>query len=195
MVNTRRLWSVSLATLVLAVTAVTSADSNQKAFEKDWAGRRVVAKQPLYSLVYNERGLVGPTRAGRRTGLTVVTPFAGTYFQFDGRRHVDDVVEHDVNNIVKSVSIAYRKDHPFDDGGIQEIEPVMLTLYDAGVELRVRAARVERNAVRLTLVLAAGDDEEVATSLTVQWPAPLSKSFSERGNIEDLIQRFLIVHK
>ena len=54
-----------------------------------WAGRRVVAKQPLYSLVYNERGLVGPTRAGRRSGLTVVTPFAGTYVQFDGRRQVE----------------------------------------------------------------------------------------------------------
>jgi hypothetical protein len=192
MVSRRHVWSVNLAVLVLAATAVASADSNQKEFEKRWTGRGVVVRRPLYSLVYNEAGLAGGIHAGR-SGLTVVTPFAGTYFQFDGRHKVDDVVEHDVQQLFKSVSVAYRKDKLLGEGFIQKIDPVMLTLYDAGVALRVNAVRVDRDFVRLTLVQAAGDDEDVATSLTVKWPAPLSKSFSERGNIEAIIQQYLTV--
>jgi hypothetical protein len=192
--DSRRRLSFVTAALVLAATAATSAGSNQKEFEKHWAGRRVVVKHPLYSLVYNESGVAGSIRVGR-AGLTVATPSAGTYFQFDGRHHVDDIVEHDVQQIVRSVEMAYRKDKLLGEGYIQKIEPVHLTLYDAGVALRVSSARVERDAVRLTLVLSANDDEEVVTSLTVKWPAPLSKSFSERGNVEDLIQQFLIVRE
>lgn len=187
MASRRYVWSASMTLLVLAATAVTSAGSNQKEFEKRWAGRSVVVRRPLYSLVYNEAGLAGGIHAGR-SGLTVVTPFAGTYFQFDGRHKVDDVVEHDVQQLFKSVSVAYRKDKLLGEGWTQKIDPVMLTLYDAGVALKVNAVRIERDAVRLALVQAAGDDKDVATSLTVKWPAPLSKSFSERGNIEDLIQ-------
>jgi hypothetical protein len=190
----RRRWCISIAALVFAATAVTSAGSNQKEFEKRWAGRRAVVKRPLYSLVYNESGVGGSIHVGR-AGLTVITPFAGTYFQFDGRHHVDDIVEHDLQQIVKSVEMAYRKDKLLGEGYIQKIEPVNLTLYDAGVALRVGSARVERDAVRLTIELAASDDDEVVTSLTVKWPAPLSKSFSERRNVEDLIQQFLIVRE
>jgi hypothetical protein len=59
------------------------------------------------------------------------------------------------------------------------------------MELTVRAARVTRETVRIELSLAA--DDETVTSLTVQWPVPLSKSFAERGNVESLIQQFLTV--
>jgi hypothetical protein len=52
-------------------------------------------------------------------------------------------------------------------------------------------ARVERDVVRLELVKTAGTDDEGVTSLTVKWPLILSKSFSERGNVEDLIQQYL----
>lgn len=194
MISRRRMLSVGVAALVLAAAAVAWAANNQKEFEKRWTGRHVVVKRPLYSLVYNESGLGGSVSAGR-AGLTVVTPSAGTYFQFDGRHKVDDIVAHDVQQIAQSVQVAYRKDKLLGEGYIQKIEPVHLTLYDAGVALRVSSARVERDAVRLTLVLSANDDEEVVTSLTVKWPAPLSKSFSERGNVEDLIQQFLIVRE
>ncbi len=181
--------------MMLAGTAVTSADSNQKTFEKRWTGRRVMVKRPLYSLVYNERGLGGSLHSGRSTGLTVATPFAGTYFQFDGRHKVDDIVEQDVQQIARSVTVAYRKTRLLDEGITQQIEPLTLTLYDVGIELMVTAARVERDTVRLTLVQPGGDEDENATSLTVKWPVPLSKSFSERGNVEGLIQQFLTVHE
>jgi hypothetical protein len=188
--STRRWWSTSVVALVLAATTIMSADTNQKAFAKNWVGRRVVAKRPLYSLVYKERGLRGSIRTGR-DGLTVVTPFAGTYFKFDGRHRVDDVVEHDVQKISEAVTRAYVKDNLINEGWNQQIEPVMLTRYDSGVELVVRAAQVNRDTIRLTLSLPADGDDDVATALTVQWPAPLSKSFSERGAVEDLIQEFL----
>jgi hypothetical protein len=50
---------------------------------------------------------------------------------------------------------------------------------------------VNRDTVRLKLSLPADGDDDVATLLTVQWPLPLSKTFSERGEVEDLIQQFL----
>jgi hypothetical protein len=93
------------------------------------------------------------------------------------------------------VQVAYRKEKLLGEGWTQKIDPVLLTFYDSGVALKVSTARVERDAVRLTFVLASGDDDDVATSLTVKWPAPLSKSFSERGNIEELIQQFLTVRE
>ena len=190
--STRRVWSASVVALVLAATTIMSADTNQKAFTKTWVGRRVVVKRLLYSLVYKERSLRGSIHSSR-DGLTVVTPFAGTYFQFDGRHRVDDVMEHDVQKIAGSVTRAYIKDNLIGEGFIQEIEPVTLARYDRGVELVVRAAQVNRDTVRLKLSLPADGDDDAATGLTVQWPSPLSKSFSERGNVEDLIQQFLML--
>jgi hypothetical protein len=176
--------------LVVAATTIASAQRNQKTFEKHWAGRRVVVQQPLYSLVYKERTLRGSIRAGR-DGLTVVTPFAGTYFRFDGRHRVDDVMEHDVQKVAAAVRHAYVTENLIGDQTIQKIDPVMVARYDSGVELVVRSARVNRDTVLLKLSLPADGDDDVATGLTVQWPVPLSKTFSERSEVEDLIQQFL----
>jgi hypothetical protein len=187
---TRSVWSASVVMLVLAATTLTSAENNQKTFENNWAGRRVVVKRPLYSLVYKERTLRGSIRAGR-DGLTVVTPFAGTYFRFDGRHRVDDVMEHDVQRVAQAVKQAYVKENLIGDQSIQKIDPVMLARYDSGVELVVRSARVNRDTVLLKLSLPADGDDDIATGLTVQWPLPLSKTFTERGEVEDLIQQFL----
>jgi hypothetical protein len=44
-------------------------------------------------------------------------------------------------------------------------------------------------------VRTAGTDDEGVTSLTVKWPLILSKSFSERRNVEDLIQQFLTLRE
>jgi hypothetical protein len=187
---THRAWSAGVVMLMLAATSLTSAESNQKAFEKNWVGRRVVVKRTLYSLVYKERTLRGSIRAGR-DGLTVVTPFAGTYFQFDGRSRVDAVMEHDVQKIAPSVSRAYVKDKLLGEGTSQQIEPVTLARYDRGSELVVSGAEVNRETVRLKLSLPDDGDDDVATGLTVQWPLPLSKTFSERSEVEDLIQQFL----
>ena len=195
MITTRRVWSaspVALIALVVAAAAVASTDTNQKVFEKQWTGRRVLLKQTLYSLVYHERGRGGEPHLGR-SGLMVVTPFTGSYFQFDGRRHVDDVVEHDLQKMINSVRTAYRKDRVLDEGWVQDIDPVLVERYEPGGELLVRVARVERDVVRLELVKTAGD--EGVTSLTVKWPLILSKSFSERGNVEDLIQQFLALRE
>jgi hypothetical protein len=189
--STRRAWKASVLALVAAATTVTSAaDTGQKLFEKQWTGRHVIVTRMLYSLVYNERGRTGSVRLGR-SGLIVVTPFAGTYFQFDGRRRVDDVVEHDVQKVADAVTVAYRKDRFLGEGWVQEIEPVLLEHYDPGIELLVKTAVVERDVVRLELIRPGIGEDEAMTSLTVKWPLILSKSFSERGNVEALIRQYL----
>jgi hypothetical protein len=192
--RTRDASSVGVAALVLVATVIVSAESKQKAFETSWVGRHVVLKQPLYSLVYKER----TSRASialKRDGLTVVTPFTGIHFQFDGRRRVDDVTAHDVQKIAEAVKLAYVKDQLLDEGAVQVIDPVMLTRYDRGTELVVRAARVNLETVRIEFSLTTGDDNDLATSLTVQWPAPLSKSFTERVDVEGLMHQFLTLRE
>jgi hypothetical protein len=184
--------SIAMRTaLIIALAGVlVSGSSSLKDFEKSWIGRRVVVRTPLYSLVYKELAMRGSVDA-RRDGLTVVTPSAGTYFQFDGRRKVDDIVEHDVQRIAPSVTDAYQQSKVFDVGFKQVIEPVMIARYDPGTALIVRDVRVTLDRVRIELSMPEDAGHELATALTVQWPAPLSKSFTERANVEALITRFL----
>ena len=102
---------VAIIALVTALSSVAVAESPQQAFVKRWEGQSVVVKQTLYTLVYNERGRLGNTRSGKRDGLTVVTPSAGIYLQFDGRQGRDAVVEQQPQNIIQAVSVAYERIH------------------------------------------------------------------------------------
>jgi hypothetical protein len=192
--STRPASSIAVAALMLTASVVVSAENQQKAFETSWVGRHVVVKRTLYSLVYKEQRIRGSVEV-KRDGLTVVTPFAGTYFQFDGRRHVDDIMEQDVQKISDSVKVAYQQSKLLDEGFSQIVDPILLTRYDPGTELVVRTARVNREMVRLELAQVTDGEKDIATSLTVQWPAPLSKAFSERVNVEGLIQQFLTVRE
>ena len=180
--------------LTSAVTVLTAAGHPQQAFAKDWEGKHVVVRQTLFSLVYNERGLLGNTVSAKREGLTVVTPSEGMYFQFDGRQGQDDIVGRDAQHIVDAVAVAYRG-NTLDVRSYRKVEPLLIARYDAGVELVVRSVRMERDTVRLSLVQIAGPDSADApvTSLTIKWPVPLSRSFSERDVVEKLIRPFLDV--
>ena len=185
-----------LAALVIAlasaVTVLTAAGHPQQVFAKDWEGKHVVVRQTLFSLVYNERGLLGNTVSAKREGLTVVTPSEGMYFQFDGRQGQEDIVGRDALRIVDAVAVAYRGD-TLDVRSYRKVVPLLIARYDAGVELVVRSVRMDRDTVRLSLVQMAGPDSADApvTSLTIKWPVPLSKSFSERDVVEQLIRPFL----
>jgi hypothetical protein len=182
----------AIAALLLAVVpALRAAENPQQLFARHWEGRKVVVRQTLYTLVYNERGRLGKVRSGRREGLTVVTPFEGTYFRFDGRQGRDTVTEQRPQAIVDSVSAAYQPDQL--DVLARKIEPVVLSRYDAGVELIVSRVRIDRDSVRLAFAQPGevSGDEDPLTALTVKWPVPLSRGFAERDPIEDLIRRFV----
>jgi hypothetical protein len=187
----RRL-ATALVVLQVSAIAAGAADRPQQLFVKEWEGRRVVVTRTLFTLVYNERGLLGNTASGRRDGLTVVTPFEGTFFQFDGRQGRDDVVQRDLRGMVDAVADAYSPDS-LDVRKYRKIEPVMIARYDAGVELVVSSVRLSRDGVKVTFALPgdAPSADAAVTSLTVKWPMPLSKSFSEREPIENLIGGFL----
>lgn len=183
----------TVAFVLLAGVAVTAA-SLQNDFEKTWLHRRVVVRAALYSLVYKEQGLLNSV-AVRRDGLTVITPSSGAYFQFDGRRKVGNVVDTNVQQIAPAVTVAYLRSKIIGEGSVQMIDPVMVARYDPGTELIVRAVRVQAADVRVELALSDDPDQEIATSLTVHWPTPFSKSFGERPQIEQLIARYLVVPK
>lgn len=180
--------------LASATSGLAASESPAQAFARTWEGKSVTVKQTLYTLVYNERGRLGVTHGARKDGLTVVTPFAEVYFQFDGRQGRDDVTEPDVRRVIKGVTETYQGDS-LDLRAYQRIEPLLLTRYDAGANLVVKGVRIDRNSVRLSFAQLDGPDatDEPVTSLTIKWPAPLSKAFSERMLVENLIYRFVEV--
>jgi hypothetical protein len=183
----------AIAALLLAVVpALRAAENPQQRFAKHWEGRAVVVRQTLYTLVYNERSRLGKVRSGRREGLTVVTPFEGTYFRFDGRQGRDTVTEQRPEAIVDSVSAAYQPDL-LDIQSARKVEPVVVSRYDAGVELIVSRVRFDRDSVKIAFAPAGevSGEEDPLTTLTVKWPVPLSKAFVERDPIEGLIRRFV----
>lgn len=185
-----RFFAVLVAALAAAAPA--AADNPRQLFTKTWEGRTIVLKRTLYTLVYNERGRFGGTRRSRRDGLVVVTPFSGTYFQFDGRQSEDDIVDQNPQRLFEAVGTLYRSD-ALDVRDYQKIEPLVLARYEVGVELMVSAIRIERDTLRLLLDQAGmvQDGGEPATALTVKWPTPLSKILNERDAIESLLGQFV----
>jgi hypothetical protein len=182
------------AALILSFAALGSivgAETPQRAFASDWQGRTVVIRQRLYSLVFNERGKMGNTYAGRREGLIVVTPQDGIFFEFPGRQHRDDVVMRDLGGMIEAVDREYVAD-ALDLRGYRKLEPLSLAQYDPGGELIVTRAEVLKDVVRLIFSQPGGPDgDDPVSSLTVRWPLPLSKSFTERAQIEQLIGRYV----
>jgi hypothetical protein len=187
--------TMAFAVLATAVSAVAAAENPQQAFAKNWEGRTVVLKQPLYTLVYDERSRIGMVREGKRDGLTVVTPSEGTYLQFDGRRGRDDIKETDLQRLKDAVAIAYVSESLLALEASKTIEPIVIHRSEAGVECVVRKILLSRYAVKLVFASRSGVDgeQDQLTSLTVKWPVPLSKSLTEREAIENLIGRFVAI--
>jgi hypothetical protein len=183
-----------IAAIVLVVgslSTATAADAPREIFTKAWVGKTVLLKQVLFTLSFDERGVMGQTRHDKREGLNVVTPFNGSHLQFDGRQKQDDVLESNAQRLVDKVTAAYRGDR-LSVRQYQKVQPQLLHRYDPGVELTVSKVLIERDFVRVLLVDAKTSfGEEPATALTVRWPAPFSKSFEERRAIEGLIAQYL----
>ena len=186
---------MTLAFMVLAtaVSAVAAAENPQQAFAKNWEGRTVVLKQPLYTLVYDERSRIGVVREGKRDGLTVVTPSEGVYLQFDGRRGRDDIKETEPQRLKDIVATAYVGESLLALEASRTIEPIVINRHEAGVECVVRKILLSRYTVKLVFASRSGIDgeQDQLTSLTVKWPVPLSKSLTERDSIENLIRVFV----
>ena len=175
----------------LALTgAPLAADSPQQAFVRAWEGRTVTVKATLYSLIYNERGKLGTTRSGLREGLIVATPSQGAYFEFAGRQGRENVTRPDLQRFVAAVNHTYEHD-ALDVRTYRKLEAVAINPSEIGGELLVTGVRVGRDEVRLEL--AKVEDSEAVTGIRVRWPVPLSKSFSERARVEDLVQRFVTI--
>jgi hypothetical protein len=183
----------ALVVLATAVTVLSAGENPQQAFAKDWEGRTVVLKQPLYTLVYDERSRIGMVREGKRDGLTVVTPSEGTYLQFDGRRGRDDIKESEPQRLKDAVATAYVGESLLALEASRTIEPIVISRHEPGVECVVRKILLSRYTVKLVFALRSGidGDQDPLTSLTVKWPVPLSKSLTEREAIENLIRVFV----
>ena len=177
--------------LVMASTvAILSAGSNPKEdFATSWEGQAVVLKQPLYTLAYRERGRLG-NASDKRDGLFVVTPFSGTYYQFDGRQSKDDIRSADAQSLPGTIRTTYASD-ALDIREYSKVEPIVITVYEPGVELVLSVVRIDRDRLRLFFTDPRAAESIIATSLMVQWPTPFSRGFSERPAIETIIRRYI----
>ena len=185
---------VSILSILLATTTIplnAAAESGRKAFVDAWDNRTVVLKKTLYSIVFDERPRFLPfvKRQDRIVGLTVAT-WSDTYYRFDARRDSeDDIIERDPDRIVVILRTQYYRGLHLDIGNVQDVEPLMLVRYEPGAELIARKIQIERDYVRLPL--HKNRDSDIATTLTVQWPVPLSKELTESSLIDDVLMRFL----
>jgi hypothetical protein len=191
---TMRMARATLAAVLAGSTVLAAGpDDARKAFSEAWRGRRVEVKRTLYTLVFNERGKLGKVSNDKREGLLVATPSSGTYFQFDGRDSEQDIVARDPQQVADRIGDVYRRQEPLEIGFYLRIEPELVVRYEAGGMLTVKDVQVERNRVRLSFTSVAADAprDQVATSLTIQWPTDLSAGFTERPLIDALIRQFV----
>ena len=99
-------------------------------------------------------------------------------------------VDKNPNGIVSEMKKQYFRSMYVDDiGAVQDVEPLMLVQYTPGVALIVKKVQIDRDHVRLYFH-KVGEDE-LATTLTVKFPTPLSKEFTESPLIDDAISRFV----
>ena len=189
-----RLVLILCVALVAAASLQASERSGKKAFQNAWVGRSVVVKRALYSVVFDERNRVLPIikHQDRVSGLTVVTPTGTSYYQFDARRDSEkDIIDRNPNGIVSEMRKQYFRSVSLDDIGTdRDIEPLMLVQYSPGVALIVRKVQIDRDRVRL--YFHKDGEAELATTLTVKFPAPLSNELTESPLIDGAITRFVI---
>ena len=187
-----RIRFIALLTIVLATIPLhAGAQSGRKAFVSSWKEQTVVVRQTLYSLVFDERSRIVPMlkRQNRVSGLTVGTS-SGTYYQFDARRSSEqDVVDRDPNRIVSTLQEQYHRSEHLDIGNTQDVETVMLVRYEPGVELFVRDVQFERDHARL--VLHKDRKGDLATTVAVKWPVPLTAELTESALIDSVLSRFV----
>jgi hypothetical protein len=182
---------VSFVLVLLVAPATARADNARNAFVRSWEGRTVTIGQPLYTLIDNERGKLGSARNGRREGLTVLTPSNGVYFQFDGRQGKDDIVTPAPHGMLAAVDEAYGPD-ALDVRSYRKIEALAVHQCSPGAKLIVGRIRIDRDSVKVGFVQPGSDlDDEPVTSITIRWPLPLSKAFTEGDNIDALLRTWL----
>jgi hypothetical protein len=182
-----------LCVAIAAATSLHAADrSGKKAFQDAWVGRSVVVKRTLYSVAFDERSRVLPVikHRDRVSGLTVVTPAGTYYYQFDARRDSeDDIVDNDPDGIVSKMKKQYFRSMHLDNGAVQDIEPLMLVRYSPGVAFIVKKVQIDRDRVRL--YFHKQGEADLATTLTVKFPTPLSNELTESPLIDAALTRFV----
>ncbi|HEY3158388.1 MAG TPA: hypothetical protein VGJ78_05455 [Vicinamibacterales bacterium] len=176
-----------------AASTVTGAGAGVNGFAKSWNGRRVIVKSALYTVLYDEIGRTGIHYHGKQAGLTIATP-DGQYYEFDGPGSDENVVEESPDLVMSEMSTRFIRAYHLDIGIVKTITPLSLRPYEPGAILIVDSVKVDRNRVRFAFRRsheAADGDDEFATSLTVEWPVPLSKTLREREGIEGVLERFI----
>jgi hypothetical protein len=183
--------AVTVLAVLCALPAHVVAENARDLFVRSWEGRLVTVRQTLYTLIYNERGKLGTTHAGRRDGLTVLTPSNGVYFQFDGRQGKDDIVAPVPQRIMAAVSDVYGPE-TLDVRSYRKIEPVAVHQFSTGTQLVVARIRFDRDLVKVGFVQPGNDvHDDPVTTVTIKWPLPLSSAFSERDYVDALLRTYV----
>ena len=171
-------------------TAVGGAGDGIADFTNTWKGRRVAVRTALHSVVYDEVGRLGKRYRNKLAGLTVAT-LEGQHYEFDGPGSDEDISEPTPNRVFSEMSSRFYRSSELEIGNVKTITPVALRQYEPGVTLVVDSVKMDGNRLRLEFRRAGDEQEQFATSLTVQWPVPLSRAFGERAAVESVLRRFV----
>jgi hypothetical protein len=159
-------------------------------FTRSWNGRRVAVRSALYSVVYDEVGRLGMRSRNKLAGLTVAT-VTGQHYEFDGPGSGEDISEPTPNRVFSEMAVRFYRSSDLDIGNVKTITPVLLRQYEPGVTLVVESVKMDGNRLRFEFRRADDQKDQFATSLTVEWPVPLSRAFGEREAVEGVVRRFV----
>src|SRR5262245_65597347 len=100
----------------------------------------------------------------------------------------------DPRQFVDDVKTAYAVDST-EARSYRTINPLMVARYDPGVELVVKTVRFGKDSVKISFLQPSAPEgpEAIVTSLTVKWPLPFSKTFSEKEGVEKLILPYVSI--
>ena len=181
----------AIAIVIIWGAAVVAAAGNGPGdFTKNWKGRRVVVRNTLYTVQYDEVGRMGRHYRGKMAGLTVATA-TDHHYEFDGPGETAVIKEETPNRVFDQMSVGFNRAYHLDIGTVKTITPLLLKQYDPGSALIVDSVNILRDRIRFDFRHAEHQEDGFATSLTVVWPVPFSKSFGEREEIERVLHRFV----
>ena len=181
--------------LSLGLTAsVTAADSPADIFKREWKGRKVVLVQTLYTIQYPSVGALSPGRVGTRSAaITIVSPEKGTYYliQPKGNEIADSDPERLLTRVTALTANQKLESLAGDNRRNVTASPAVLLSYKPGERMIVDDVFMQNQWVRLDLNDEFHKGGPHTTSLLIEWPKRVSKEFTERQAIEELIQKFL----
>jgi hypothetical protein len=183
-----------VSVLVLSLALTLAAANPKKEFAKEWEGKTVVLKKPLYTFAYTGTSMFGGSLEAQSVGVTRMAPGKGIYYEFylakpDVDTDVQRLAQRSVaaTGNVSTLTGAPRGGLAYKDNAVP---PLQVITYDVGSELvikKISFPALARPMVKIDFASTLAPRSEPVTHLFIEWPQEISSNFEERTQVEALM--------